>query len=527
MAKLIPLFLAVSLSSVAQNELYIDGAVITIQNGALVYVDGDITITNSGTVTNEGDIHLTGNWTNNVSGGLTYSGGSTNTIHFVGSGTQVIGGSQSTTFNNLTLNGPTSVRIDVNTTAGGTGSGTLALNASELNLNALTMTVTNATTGAITRTSGYVLSESVSPNYGYLSWQIGTSSVGTYTVPFGTAGGTAYIPFIFTITSPGNASTGAVAAATYPTDASASPNNSPWPSGTPAMTDASLNPLWSKIADRFWNVNLNNYTTRPTLTYAFTYQDASPNDLLGTNNLTETNLQAIYYGGPGSPSAWAPWPLGSDDPTNNRVTGVTNVDFSAPWLLLDPQGLILPVTLLEFDAEPVENTYIHVFWNTAVEVDNRGFELQRSTDRVNFEPISWIPGNGTTSGVSGYAYDDADVVRNVIYYYRLKQISYAGDVTYSNIESASLTGESHLLIGEFYPNPTLDLSSIDIFSPDAATMRIEIFDGLGRLVKSGPAYIASGNNTVNVNLAEVAHGTYTVKLSIGGSAYPKRIVKLR
>lgn len=527
MKRLSFLVLTLPLLASAQNEFYVDGASVTVQNGALLYVGGSITITNGGIITNEGDIRLTGNWTNNVAGGLTYSGGSTNTVQFIGSGTQVIGGSQSTTFNNLTFNGPTSVRIDINTSAGGTGSGLLALNSTELNLNSLTFTVTNPATGAITRTTGYVLSESQPASYGYLNWQIGTGT-GTYTIPFGTSGSTAYIPFVFTVTSGGTvSSTGSLAVATYPTNASSSPNNSPWPTGTSAMTDAYGNPLWAKIADRFWVANYSGYSTNPTSTYTFYYQDANPNDLLGTNTLVESNLKATYYGGPGSPTGWAPWPQGSDDATNNNVTGVAGVNFSAPWLLIDPDGQVLPITLLTFDAVPVDNRYINVHWTTTHETDNRGFELQRGTDPMNFESIAWIDGQGTTTVQTDYSYDDHRVVPNVIYYYRLKQVNFDGSISYSPIEPASIAGSTEFTIGEFYPNPTFNLSSIDITSPTDAVMTVEVYDVTGRLVRSSAAYLAQGANTLNLNLDHFSHGAYMVRLAIGNQSFSKRLVKLQ
>ena len=504
----------------AQNELYVDGATVTVQNGALVHVNGDVTITNGGVVTNEGNIQLTGNWTNNVSGGLTYGAATTNTVHFVGSGTQVIGGAEPTSFNNLTLNGPTSVSLDINASAGGNGSGVLALNDSELDLNSWTMTIVNPVNTAITRNLGYVLSETdPSDGYGFVDWRVGNNTA-TYTVPFGTSSGT-YIPFVFTVTTAGSPSGSAgLQVATYPTDANAFPNNEPWPTGTTYMTDAFYDSLWDKIVDRFWITNVSGYSTNPTMTYTFTYDDP---DFGGNNNITESFLQAVYW----DSAFWSADPIGSADPTTNQVTGVSGVDFSAPWLLLDPEGLVLPVTLTTFNAEPVDNTYITVYWNTVVEIDNRGFELQRSTDMVNFESIAWVNGQGNALGTTRYVYDDHDAKKNVIYYYRLKQVGMDGNFSHSRIAAASLSATDALTVGEFYPNPTLNLSHIDIYSPTEHVLAVEVFDGLGRSVKSSPAYIAAGQNTMSLNMDQFAHGTYVVKLNLAGETYPKRLIKLQ
>jgi hypothetical protein len=188
---------------------------------------------------------------------------------------------------------------------------------------------------------------------------------------------------------------------------------------------------------------------------------------------------------------------------------------------------VLPVTLLTFDAAPVDNSYIGVTWATATEVDNRGFELQRSTDRVNFQTIKWIDGVGNSSVTTTYGFDDHEVDRNVMYYYRLKQVGFDGSITYSHIDAASLTGDVQLVVGEFYPNPTLNTTSLDILSPSEGIVGIEVYDGLGRLIKVSQAYIGMGPNTLNLNLEPFAHGTYMVRLAVNGVAFPKRVVKIQ
>ncbi|MBK8415820.1 MAG: hypothetical protein IPL22_15760 [Bacteroidetes bacterium] len=57
---------------------------------------------------------------------------------------------------------------------------------------------------------------------------------------------------------------------------------------------------------------------------------------------------------------------------------------------------------------------------TASEVNNKGFEIQRSLSPPEFKNIGWVDGHGTTSEIHEYSFDDRDVVPNNTYYYRLK-----------------------------------------------------------------------------------------------------------
>ncbi len=67
-------------------------------------------------------------------------------------------------------------------------------------------------------------------------------------------------------------------------------------------------------------------------------------------------------------------------------------------------------------------------WVTTVEKNNSGFEIERSDDNVNFEPIAFVKGNGTTSEMKQYGFFDRGACGRV--YYRLKRISYDGSFEY-------------------------------------------------------------------------------------------------
>lgn len=284
------------LAAWSQSEFYNNGSAVTVQSGALVYVQGEVVNTNAGAnvglIDNNGLIELSADWTNNsTSGALTPTAGM---VQMYGAN-ENIKGSQPTKFNNLTLTGSGVKTLNVNTYVGG-NVGILNLTSRPLDLNSNTLIITNPAVTAIARTSGYIISETAPvPGYGIIQWELG-NNVGNYIFPFGTMGAQ-YIPLLLSITSAGAQSTiGSINASTYPTVTSAAVNNRPLPTGVANLNDNCNQEHAPKMLDRFWVINTSNYNTNPTADKQFSYLDSEWNTTGGsTNVITESNLQGWYY----------------------------------------------------------------------------------------------------------------------------------------------------------------------------------------------------------------------------------------
>lgn len=106
----------------------------------------------------------------------------------------------------------------------------------------------------------------------------------------------------------------------------------------------------------------------------------------------------------------------------------------------------MPVTLSSFSAKK-QSTGNILTWQTTSETTNKGFEIERSKDAVNFENIGFIDGNGDSKATNDYSFLDKNPF--TLTYYRLKQIDYDGKFEYSRIiylkkDNAALS---------VYPNP--------------------------------------------------------------------------
>jgi hypothetical protein len=169
----------------------------------------------------------------------------------------------------------------------------------------------------------------------------------------------------------------------------------------------------------------------------------------------------------------------------------------------------LPVELISFSASAIAEEYIQLDWRTASEVNNAGFELERSTNGIHFEPISWIAGNGNSSTIQIYQYLDKNIRKYQLYYYRLKQIDFDSHFEYSDIQSVMIRSYDDQII--VYPNPVSSklYFQIDIELITQDELVFELFDVLGRRVIKQ----VIANETASLSLSNLPKGVYSYRIS--------------
>ncbi|MEM6696938.1 MAG: SdrD B-like domain-containing protein, partial [Bacteroidota bacterium] len=196
---------------------------------------------------------------------------------------------------------------------------------------------------------------------------------------------------------------------------------------------------------------------------------------------------------------------GQDGPdgTPRDKSGNMTIDFGF-------QSIPLPVELIAFKATP-DVDHIDLTWITASEIDNDYFDLERSEDGKSFKAITQLDGQGTTLEQVTYAYEDATVQPNVLYYYRLKQVDFDGTSEYSEIVTAQINGEKEGGM-ELYPNPVGVGSTLNVrFFTEEFTAELYIMDIQGRIIRTIKRDIVNtGWNIIEIEVADLAAGTYLI-----------------
>lgn len=204
--------------------------------------------------------------------------------------------------------------------------------------------------------------------------------------------------------------------------------------------------------------------------------------------------------------------------------GLTSFSGGTAGMRLSPTGVALPVELMYLTATPVDNSYLRLDWATASEINNKGFEVQRSTDGLTYEAIGWIDGNGNSNTKIAYSYDDKTVIPNSIYYYRLRQVDIDGKEDYSNIVSGTIIGRNGFVVESLRPNPATDKVTVQVVSSTGQSATVSLTDALGRELQTREWQIYEGFNGIDLDLSAYAAGTYSVVVRSQNSYFTRKLV---
>lgn len=184
-------------------------------------------------------------------------------------------------------------------------------------------------------------------------------------------------------------------------------------------------------------------------------------------------------------------------------------------------GTPLPVTLMDISAKPAGNA-IQISWVTAKEVNNAGFDLERSLDGVSFNKITWVKGNGTTSTTQNYGFLDANVTSNTRYYYRIRQVDFDGSFNYSNVVDATLISDQEKWYSLF-PNPSNGQLSLTFSTPITGSVQVIVYNTIGQSVYKNNWQLNTKNN-LSLNLSELAEGTYNLVVQFENQSFTERLI---
>lgn len=174
----------------------------------------------------------------------------------------------------------------------------------------------------------------------------------------------------------------------------------------------------------------------------------------------------------------------------------------------------VPVELTSFTAISNGNT-ITLNWSTATELNNSGFEVQRTVAGNEFVTIGFVAGYGTTTESKNYKFIDANLTSG-FYTYRLKQVDFDGTFSYSNEVNVDVTAPVRFELAQNYPNPFNPSTTIKFAIPQSAEVTLKVYNALGQEVSTLiNQFMESGLHTINFDAGKLNSGIYFYKLDAG------------
>lgn len=219
--------------------------------------------------------------------------------------------------------------------------------------------------------------------------------------------------------------------------------------------------------------------------------------------------------------------------SQNQITDPVLVDFSISQFNLDEFKLVpfslpgtnpsdsictcsfntstLPVTLLSFNATRINNNKVLLNWKTTNELQNKGFEVERSLGNTNlFEYINFLPAQLNNSTEKKYTLSDNNNFEGPSYY-RLKQIDLDDKFVYSKIEVVK--GYINAPAINLYPNPVKDKLTVTVSFIKNDVGKLLLFDATQKLLVTQNIIIKKGFNLYNIPVSFLTPGIYYIKIT--------------
>ncbi len=181
----------------------------------------------------------------------------------------------------------------------------------------------------------------------------------------------------------------------------------------------------------------------------------------------------------------------------------------------------LPVNLLSFDAT-LEDGFVDLNWQTASEINNDHFILERSDDGENWTAFAQVKGAGNSNTTLSYYHKDVANFSGVRYY-RLTQVDFDG--TKETFNTVSVSKSSNIAFSVL-PNPMQDEVLVQYSANSNGYYRFKVLSESGQELYSALAATVEGENSFKFNTSWLASGMYIFSIeSENGFKSTQKVIK--
>jgi photosystem II stability/assembly factor-like uncharacterized protein len=215
--------------------------------------------------------------------------------------------------------------------------------------------------------------------------------------------------------------------------------------------------------------------------------------------------------------------------TQNELTSISFANENTGWFagmngtMFKYKIDIVPVELISFNAN-IDKDQVQLNWQTATEINNYGFEIERYSVSEEWINIGFVEGHGNSSSPNSYIYSDRNIVDQNNLKYRLKQLDFNGNYKYSNeIEVEIFPGEFNL--EQNYPNPFNPSTKIKYSVRQPSSVTIKVFNVVGAEIETlVNEEMPAGSFEITWNAVNLPSGVYFYQFKAGSFIDTKKMV---
>jgi len=182
----------------------------------------------------------------------------------------------------------------------------------------------------------------------------------------------------------------------------------------------------------------------------------------------------------------------------NRALSAAEIAILAPWSL--------PLKLGQFSAVK-KSMGIQLNWETLSEINTSHFEIERSSDAIQYQSIGSVQAAGNSTQTLNYSFVDAQPLSKTNFY-RLKMIDRDGAFSYSNV--VVINNSLSTITLSLFPNPASDWLQVQLPVVRSGTVQISIIDNSGKQVSQHSLQAKEGLNATSIQVSTLPKGIYYV-----------------
>jgi len=201
--------------------------------------------------------------------------------------------------------------------------------------------------------------------------------------------------------------------------------------------------------------------------------------------------------------------------TSTNPAIIYTIDYSDNTKVIICVESIVPVELVQFTGERTSRGS-NLRWETASEINNQGFGIERSSNGIDWNQIGYVEGNGNTTEIISYSYLDESPFDGYNYY-RLRQNDFDGNFDYGNIVVVNYRLNKNELT--VYPNPAENVVYLEI-NKELENVNIQLVDSHGKIVYRNDAWVEE------ISLNALSSGIYILRVESSTFQTQKEIIKI-
>jgi hypothetical protein len=213
----------------------------------------------------------------------------------------------------------------------------------------------------------------------------------------------------------------------------------------------------------------------------------------------------------------------------NVFIAFRHYDFNGNGMYLDDVSVAgsVPVELASFAAS-VSGNDVTLSWMTATELNNSGFNVERTTGEESWTELGFIEGHGTTTETQVYTFIDKGLAEGT-YSYRIKQVDFDGSYKYYDLnQDVEIAAPISYALSQNYPNPFNPTTKIKYSVPFDGFVNIAVFNILGKKVANIVSSVQkAGNYELTFDATNLASGMYIYKMKAGDFVSIKKMMILK